>query len=55
MKIFNWEEVFVHNRTILAFKRVEGFSERMSSKLYFWDVNAVVLSAHAPSGEKSDD
>jgi len=40
---------------VLVFKRVEVFSERMSSKLYFWEFNVIVLSVPAPSGEKSDD
>jgi hypothetical protein len=27
----------------------------MSSKLYFWEVNTIVLNANTPSEEKSDD
>jgi len=47
---------FVHNRIVLAVKRVKFVSDRISYVVLrgHW-CNVIVLNVHAPSEEKSDD
>ena len=57
MKIINWEQVFfVQHRTVSAVKRVELVSDRLSYIMLRgrW-CNIIVVNAHAPSKEKSDE
>jgi hypothetical protein len=57
MKVTNWEQVlFVHQTIVSAIKRVEFVSDRMSYMVLrgHW-CNIIVLDAHAPTEEKSDD
>ena len=56
MKIIDWEQVFfVHHRIVLAVKRVEFVSDRLSYIVLRgrWH-NIIVVNVHAPSEEKSD-
>ena len=56
-KIINKEQVFfVHHRTVSAVKTAEFFGDRIScTGLRGHWCNTIVLNAHAPSEEKSDD
>jgi hypothetical protein len=57
MKVINWEQVFfVHQRIVSAIKRAEFVSKRMSYIVQrgHW-CSIIVLNAHAPTEEKSDD
>jgi hypothetical protein len=48
-------EFFVHHRVVSAVKRVEFVSNRMSYIVLRGHWYNIVLNAHAPSEEKSDD
>jgi hypothetical protein len=57
MKFINWETIiFVHRRIVSTVKRVEFVSDRMSYIVLrgHW-CNIIVLNAHKPTVEKSDD
>ena len=55
-KIINWEQYFAHHKIVSAVTRVHFVSDRVSYKvLRGRSCNVIVLNAHAPTEEKSDD
>jgi hypothetical protein len=57
MKVIIWEQVFfIHQRIVSAIRIVQFVSDRMSYIVLrgHW-CNIIVLNAHEPTQEKSDD